>query len=157
MASEVTPLAVIKNTETGKKCPLADYLLTPSVTIIDPMFGVSLSKKARTDCGINVLVHVVDAYVPVITNEYTDGLAKSQRLGQVIQRGFVAREKMHNAATIDGMAVSSTFLGIIHSMAHKTGAAFRLPYGRCVAMLLKSETTAEGVEVLAKAKTSTHI
>ncbi|ELP91748.1 hypothetical protein EIN_522050 [Entamoeba invadens IP1] len=80
-----------------------------------------------------------------------------RRLGQVIQRGFVAREKMHNAATIDGMAVSSTFLGIIHSMAHKTGAAFRLPYGRCVAVLLKSETMAEGVEVLAKAKTSTHI
>ncbi|ELP94519.1 hypothetical protein EIN_115900 [Entamoeba invadens IP1] len=76
MASEVTPLAVIKNTETGKKCPLEDYSLTPSVAIIDPMFCVSLSKTSIADCGINVLVCVVVAYVSVMANECTDGLAK---------------------------------------------------------------------------------
>ncbi|ELP86395.1 hypothetical protein EIN_029760 [Entamoeba invadens IP1] len=114
-----------------------------------------INKRARAGCGIDVLVHVVVAYVPTVLLKVSQ--ISLRRLGQVIQWGFVARENMHNAATIDGMAFSSTFLGIIHSMAHKTGTAFRLPYGRCVAVLLKSETTAEGVEVLAKAKTSTHI
>ncbi|ELP89074.1 hypothetical protein EIN_147020 [Entamoeba invadens IP1] len=146
MESEVTPFAVIKNTETGKKCPLEEYSLTPSVAIIDPMFCVSLPKKARTDCGINVLVHVVDAYVPVITNEYTDGLVK--KTGKLVFDDYF--ESFNGVLLQERRCTMQLPLMV-------SRAAFNLPYGRCVAVLLKSETTAEGVEVLAKAKTSTHI
>ncbi|ELP94639.1 alcohol dehydrogenase, putative [Entamoeba invadens IP1] len=149
--SEVTPFAVISDTETGKKYPLADYSLTPSVAIIDPMFCVSLPKRAIADCGIDVLVHAVEAYVSVMANEYTDGLAKEavklvfDNLVKSYNGDLVAREKMHNAATIAGMAFASAFLGIVHSMAHKVGAAFHLPHGRCVAVLLPHVIRYNGV------------
>ncbi|GAB1219826.1 hypothetical protein ENUP19_0043G0011 [Entamoeba nuttalli] len=140
--SEVTPFAVISDHETGKKYPLADYSLTPSVAIIDPMFTMSLPKRAIADTGLDVLVHATEAYVSVMANEYTDGLAREavklvfENLLKSYNGDLEAREKMHNAATIAGMAFASAFLGMDHSMAHKVGAAFHLPHGRCVAVLL---------------------
>ena len=140
--SEVTPFAVISDKETGKKYPLADYSLTPSVAIVDPMFTMSLPKRAIADTGLDVLVHAVEAYTSVMANEFTDGLAREgvklvfENLVNSYNGDLVAREKMHNAATIAGMAFASAFLGVDHSMAHKVGAAFHLPHGRCVAILL---------------------
>ncbi|ELP93993.1 alcohol dehydrogenase, putative [Entamoeba invadens IP1] len=149
--SEVTPFAVISDTDTGKKYPLADYSLTPSVAIIDPMFTVSLPKRAIADTGLDVLVHSVEAYVSVMANEYTDGLAKEavklvfDNLVKSYNGDLIAREKMHNAATIAGMAFASAFLGIAHSLAHKVGAAFHIPHGRCVAVLLPHVIRYNGV------------
>jgi acetaldehyde dehydrogenase/alcohol dehydrogenase len=140
--SEVTPFAVISDRETGKKYPLADYSLTPSVAIVDPTFCTSLPKRSIADCGLDVLVHAVEAYVSVMSNEFTDGLAIEaiklvfNNLVKSYNGDLVAREKMHNAATIAGMAFASAFLGVDHSMAHKIGAVYHLPHGRCVAVLL---------------------
>ncbi|ELP87574.1 NADPH-dependent butanol dehydrogenase, putative [Entamoeba invadens IP1] len=135
--SEVTPFVVIS--DTGKKYPFATYSLTPSVAIIDPMFCVSLTKRVIADCGIDVLVHAIEAYVSVMANEYTDGLAKEavklafDNLVKSYNGDLIAREKMHNAATI---AFSSAFFGIAHSTTHKVGAVFHVPNGKCVAVLL---------------------
>ena len=140
--SEVTPFAVISDTDTGKKYPLADYSLTPSVAIVDPTFTMTLPKRAIADTGLDVLVHAVEAYVSVMANDFTDGLAREavklvfDHLVKSYNGNLESREKMHNAATIAGMAFGSAFLGMDHSMAHKIGAAFHLPHGRCVAVLL---------------------
>ena len=140
--SEVTPFAVISDKETGKKYPLADYSLTPSVAIVDPTFCTSLPKRSIADCGLDVLVHALEAYVSVMSNEFTDGLAIEaiklvfNNLVKSYNGDLVAREKMHNAATIAGMAFASAFLGMDHSMAHKVGAVYHLPHGRCVAVFM---------------------
>ncbi|KAL7711753.1 Aldehyde-alcohol dehydrogenase 2 [Entamoeba marina] len=140
--SEVTPFAVISDLETGKKYPLADYSLTPSVAIIDPTFTLSLPKRAIADTGLDVLTHAVEAYVSAMSNDFTDGLCVEaiklvfDNLVKSYNGNLDSREKMHNAATIAGMAFGSAFLGMDHSMAHKIGAIYHIPHGRCVAVLL---------------------
>ena len=142
--SEVTSFAVITDKVKNKKYPLADYELTPDVAIIDPDLVMSLPKSITADTGMDVLTHALEAYVSVMASDYTDGLAEKavelvyKYLREAYEHGDnkIAREKMHNASTIAGMAFTNAFLGVCHSMAHKIGAEFHLPHGRINAILL---------------------
>ncbi|AEI39992.1 bifunctional acetaldehyde-CoA/alcohol dehydrogenase [Paenibacillus mucilaginosus] len=142
--SEVTSFAVITDKKQGQtKYPLADYELTPDVAIIDPDYVYSLPKTAVADTGMDVLTHAIEAYVSVMANDYTDGLAMKaiQLVFQNLEKSYatadpVAREKMHNASTIAGMAFANAFLGINHSLAHKWGGEFHTAHGRTNAILM---------------------
>ncbi|MFD5373030.1 bifunctional acetaldehyde-CoA/alcohol dehydrogenase [Streptomyces griseoincarnatus] len=143
--AEVTPFAVISDPATGKKYPLADYALTPSVAIIDPLLTTALPPALAADSGFDALTHAIEAYVSVYANDFTDGLAlHAVRLifghleAAVNDRegSADAREKMHNAGTIAGMAFGNAFLGIVHAMSHTLGATFHIAHGRTNAVLL---------------------
>ena len=142
--SEVTSFAVITDKVKNKKYPLADYELTPDVAIVDPDLVMSLPKKITADTGMDVLTHAIESYVSNMASDYTDGLAEKaaelvfKNLREAYNNGNnkVAREKMHNASTIAGMAFTNAFLGINHSIAHKMGAEFHLAHGRINAILL---------------------
>lgn len=142
--SEVTSFAVITDKEKNKKYPLADYELTPDVAIVDPDLVMSLPKSITADTGMDVLTHSLEAYVSNMASDYTDGLAEKavEIVMQYLEMAYddgtnqLAREKMHNASTIAGMAFTNAFLGINHSLAHKIGAEFHLPHGRINAILL---------------------
>jgi acetaldehyde dehydrogenase / alcohol dehydrogenase len=143
--SEVTPFAVITDTATGQKYPLADYALTPSVAIIDPALTTRLPKDVTADSGFDALTHCIETYVSVYANDFTDGLAFQgirlifDNLEKAVTNGPnspLAREKMHNAGTIAGMAFGSAFLGVVHAMAHTLGATFHVAHGRANALLL---------------------
>lgn len=142
--SEVTSFAVITDKEKNKKYPLADYELTPDVAIVDPDLVMSLPKSITADTGMDVLTHAIEAYVSNMASDYTDGLAEKavELVMKYLETAYndgsnkVARERMHNASTIAGMAFTNAFLGINHSLAHKIGAEFHLPHGRINAILL---------------------
>ena len=142
--SEVTSFAVITDKEQGKKYPLTAYELTPNVAIVDPDFVSTLPKSLTADTGMDVLTHALEAYVSNMATDYTDALAEKatklvfENLEEAYNHGDnkYARERMHNASTMAGMAFSNAFLGICHSMAHKLGAVFHLPHGRINAILL---------------------
>lgn len=143
--SEVTSFAVISDKKNNMKYPLADYELTPNVAIIDPQFVMSLPKTATADTGLDVLTHAIEAYVSVMASDYTDGLAIKaiQLVFQYLPRAYKnssadaeAREKMHNASCIAGMAFTNAFLGLNHSIAHKIGGEYHIPHGRANAVLL---------------------
>lgn len=143
--SEVTSFSVITDKENGNiKYPLADYELTPDVAIIDSQFTDTMPKTIVADTGLDVLTHAIEAYVSVMASDYTDGLAL-QAISQVFEylvRSYenptdrLAREKMHNASAIAGMAFTNAFLGINHSLAHKLGSRFHIAHGRANAILL---------------------
>ena len=142
--SEVTSFAVITDKNQNKKYPLADYELTPDVAIVDPDLVMSLPKTITADTGMDVLTHAIESYVSNMASDYTDGLAEKavelvfKNIREAYNNGSnkEAREKMHNASTIAGMAFTNAFLGINHSLAHKIGAEFHLPHGRINAILL---------------------
>ncbi|MGA5328246.1 bifunctional acetaldehyde-CoA/alcohol dehydrogenase [Streptomyces griseoincarnatus] len=143
--AEVTPFAVISDPATGKKYPLADYALTPSVAIIDPLLTTALPPALAADSGFDALTHAIEAYVSVYANDFTDGLALHAvrlifgRLEAAVndrEGSPDAREKMHNAGTIAGMAFGNAFLGIVHAMSHTLGATFHIAHGRTNAVLL---------------------
>ncbi len=142
--SEVTSFAVITDKEKNKKYPLADYELTPDVAIVDPDLVMSLPKSVTADTGMDVLTHALEAYVSNMASDYTDGLAEKavELVFEYLEKAYddgtnkLAREKMHNASTIAGMAFTNAFLGVNHSIAHKIGAEFHLPHGRINAILL---------------------
>lgn len=142
--SEVTSFAVITDKKTNKKYPLADYELTPDVAIVDPDLVLSLPQKITADTGMDVLTHAIEAYVSNMASDYTDGLAEKavelvfKNIREAYYHGDnkTAREHMHNASTIAGMAFTNAFLGINHSLAHKIGAEFHMAHGRINAILL---------------------
>ena len=146
--AEVTPFAVISDPSTGKKYPLADYALTPSVAIIDPVLTAKMPPSLAADSGFDALTHATEAYVSVYANDFTDGMAMQavrlifENLATSVNGDPAdpatqdARETMHNAGTIAGMAFGNSFLGIVHAMAHVVGSTYHLVHGRTNATLL---------------------
>lgn len=143
--SEVTPFAVVTDRRNNIKYPLADYALTPSMAIVDPELVLNMPKQLTAYGGLDALTHALEAYVSVLASEYTNGLALEairlifKYLPSAYHNGAAdpkAREKMHYAATIAGMAFANGFLGICHSMAHQLGAAFHIPHGLANAMMI---------------------
>lgn len=153
--SEVTSFAVISDKKENKKYPLADYELTPDVAIIDPDFVMSVPKKSTAWTGMDVLTHSYEAYVSILASDYTDALAihAIDMVFKYLRNSFdqgaanpVAREKMHNASTIAGMAFTNAFLGVNHSLAHKLGGEFHVAHGCANAILLPHVIRYNGVE-----------
>ncbi|MCC3766169.1 bifunctional acetaldehyde-CoA/alcohol dehydrogenase [Streptomyces sp. UNOC14_S4] len=143
--AEVTPFAVISDPATGRKYPLADYALTPSVAIVDPLLTKDLPPALAADSGFDALTHATEAYVSVYANDFTDGLALHaiRLVFENLERAVNDRaaqpkacEKVHNASTVAGMAFGNAFLGIVHAMAHTLGATFHVAHGRTNAILL---------------------
>lgn len=145
--SEVSPFAVLNDNVENKKYPLADYSLTPTIAIVDPEFVTNLPKDVTADTGLDVLTHVTEAYVSTMASDFTDGICEKvvQLVFEYLPRAYkngandpLAREKMHNASTLAGMAFANAFLGMDHAMAHKLGAKFHIPHGRICGILLPS-------------------
>ena len=143
--SEVTPFAVVTDDATGKKYPIADYSLTPDMAIVDPELVMNMPKRLTAYGGIDALTHALEAMVSVLSTEFTNSLALEairilfKYLPDSYNNGsqdMKAREKVHYAATMSGMAFANAFLGICHSMAHKLGARFDLPHGLANALLI---------------------
>ena len=129
-ATEVTAFSVITDYHKGIKYPLADYNITPDIAIVDPELAETMPKKLTAHTGMDAMTHAIEAYVSTVANDYTDPLAlhATDMIHDELVHSFAgekhAREVMHNAQCLAGMAFSNALLGIVHSMAHKTGAAF---------------------------------
>jgi len=145
--SEVTPFAVVTDEKTGMKYPLADYALTPNMAIVDPNLVMNMPKSLTAFGGIDAVTHALEAYASVMANEYSDGQALQalQLLKDYLPSSYangakdpIAREKVHNAATIAGIAFANAFLGICHSMAHKLGSEFHIPHGLANALMISN-------------------
>ena len=129
-ATEVTAFSIITDYEKGIKYPIADFEITPDVAIVDPALAQTMPKKLVAHSGMDAMTHAIEAYVSTAHCDYTDPLA--MHAIKMIQRDLVnsyngdenARNEMHNAQCLAGMAFSNALLGIVHSMAHKTGAVF---------------------------------
>ena len=153
--SEVTSFAVISDKKENKKYPIADYELTPDVAIIDPEFVMSVPKNSTAWTGMDVLTHAIEAYISILASDYTDALAihAIEMVFKYLRASYdegaanpLAREKMHNASTIAGMAFTNAFLGINHSLAHKLGGEYHIPHGCANAILLPHVIRYNGVE-----------
>ena len=129
-ATEVPAFSIITDYAKGIKYPIADFEITPDVAIVDPALAQTMPKKLVAHTGMDAMTHAIEAYVSTARCDYTDPLA--MHAIKMIQRDLVnsyngdvtARNEMHNAQCLAGMAFSNALLGIVHSMAHKTGAAF---------------------------------
>ena len=140
--SEVTPFAVITDSETHVKYPLADYALTPNIAIVDSQFVETVPAKTTAWTGLDVLCHATESYVSVMATDYTRGWSLQtikgvmENLPKSVQGDKLARRKMHDFSTMAGMAFGQAFLGINHSLAHKMGGAFGLPHGLLIAIAM---------------------
>ena len=144
--SEVTPFSIITDDETHVKYAIADYALTPNMAIIDPNFVDGMPKGLTAASGIDALVHSIEAYVSCMATNFTNSnaLEATKLVFKYLERSYkngasdpLAREKMHYAATIAGMAFANSFLGLCHSMAHKLGAMYNVPHGVANALLIR--------------------
>lgn len=143
--SEVTPFTIITDEKTDTKYAITDYALTPDMAIVDPEFVLGMPKSLTAFSGLDVLTHAIEAYTSVFSTNFTEGQALEairlvfKYLKSSYEKGaqdINAREKMHYAATIAGMAFANAFLGLSHSMAHKLGAMYHIPHGLANALLL---------------------
>ncbi|PZV01552.1 MAG: bifunctional acetaldehyde-CoA/alcohol dehydrogenase [Leptolyngbya sp.] len=143
--SEVTPFAVVTDDRVGIKYPLADYALTPNVAIVDPALTLHMPRSLTAFGGIDALTHALESYVSIMASDFTDGLALQaisllmEYLPRAYKHGAAdpeAREKVHYAATIAGMAFANAFLGVCHSLAHKLGSTFHVPHGLANALMI---------------------
>jgi len=129
-ATEVTAFSVITDYAKGIKYPLADFNITPDVAIVDPALAETMPAKLTAHTGMDAMTHAIEAYVSTLNCEYTDPLALHaiemihDNLKKSYEGDMACRDKMHDAQCLAGMAFSNALLGIVHSMAHKTGAAF---------------------------------
>lgn len=129
-ATEVTAFSVITDYSKGIKYPLADFNITPDVAIVDPALAETMPRKLTAHTGMDAMTHAIEAYVSTLHCEYTDPLALhaiemiNEYLIPSYNGDMEARDKMHDAQCLAGMAFSNALLGIVHSMAHKTGAAY---------------------------------
>lgn len=144
-ATEVTAFSVITDYQKGVKYPLADFNITPDVAIIDPALAETMPAKLTANTGMDAMTHAIEAYVSTLHCDYTDPLALhaikmiNELLVDSYNGNMEARDRMHNAQCLAGMAFSNALLGIVHSMAHKTGAAFsggHIVHGAANAMYL---------------------
>jgi len=142
--SEVTSFSVVTDSSSGTKYPIGSYELTPSIAIIDPNLTLTVPPSVTADTGMDVLAHAIESYVSVVASDYTDPLALRaiqlvfEYLPQAYKDGSnqLAREKMHNASTIAGMAFTNAFLGLNHCLAHTLGATFHIAHGRANALVM---------------------
>ena len=143
--SEVTPFAIITDDQTGVKYAIADYALTPNVAIVDPNLVDTMPKGLTAVSGYDAITHAIEAYVSAMATNFTNSnsLEALKLLFRYLKRSYdngakdpVAREKVHYASTIAGMAFANAFLGVCHSMAHKLGAMFHVPHGMANALLI---------------------
>ena len=157
--SEVTPFSVVTDSKTHVKYPLADYAITPDMAIVDSSLVMDMPKGLTAASGIDAIVHALESFVSVLATEYTNGLALEslrvlfEYLPVAYKEGAgnpIAREKVHNASTIAGMAFANAFLGISHSMAHKLGAAFNIPHGVANALVISHVINYNAEEVPTK-------
>ena len=129
-ATEVTAFSVITDYQKGIKYPLADFNITPDVAIVDPALAETMPPKLTAHTGMDAMTHAIEAYVSTLHCNYTDPLALwaikliAENLKNSYEGDMEARKTMHDAQCLAGMAFSNALLGIVHSMAHKTGAAF---------------------------------
>ena len=144
-ATEVTAFSVITDYKTGIKYPLADFNITPDVAVVDPALAQTMPPKLTAYTGMDALTHAIEAYVSTMHSPFTDPLALQaikmvfEYLPASYKGDKSAREQMHYAQCLAGMAFSNAMLGIVHSMAHKTGAAYQnghIPHGCANAMYL---------------------
>ena len=167
-ATEVTAFSIITDYDKGIKYPIADFEITPDVAIVDPELAETMPKKLVAHTGMDAMTHAIEAYVSTANSDFTDPLALHAI--EMIQNDLIdsyngdmdKRDAMHNAQCLAGMAFSNALLGIVHSMAHKTGAAFadhgaHIIHGAANAMYLpkviaynaKDETAKERYGVIA--------
>lgn len=144
-ATEVTAFSVITDYSTGVKYPLADFNITPDIAIVDPALAESMPQTLTAHTGMDALTHAIEAYVSTVHSVFTDPLALKaiamvkDYLQSSYEKDMASREQMHYAQCLAGMAFSNALLGIVHSMAHKTGAAFstgHIPHGCANAIYL---------------------
>jgi acetaldehyde dehydrogenase/alcohol dehydrogenase len=143
--SEVTPFTIITDEKTNTKYAIGDYALLPDMAIIDPQFVLNMPKSLTAFSGLDTLTHAIEAYTSLFATPFTDPqaleavrlvhryLPNAYKLGA---KDITAREQMHYAATIAGLAFANAFLGVCHSMAHKLGAMYHVPHGLANAFLL---------------------
>ncbi|GAA5785174.1 bifunctional acetaldehyde-CoA/alcohol dehydrogenase [Chitiniphilus shinanonensis] len=157
--SEVTPFAVVTDEKTGTKYPIADYELTPTMAIVDPNLVMNMPKSLTAFGGIDAVTHALEAYVSIMANEYSDAQALQalKLLKGYLPSSYLngakdpkAREMVHNAATIAGIAFANAFLGVCHSMAHKLGAEFHLAHGLANALLISNVIRYNAVDIPTK-------
>ena len=162
-ATEVTAFSVITDYAKGIKYPLADFNITPDVAIVDPELAETMPKKLTAHTGMDAMTHAIEAYVSTLHCNYTDPLALhaikmiSADLVDSYNGDMDARDRMHDAQCLAGMAFSNALLGIVHSMAHKTGAAFadygaHIIHGAANAMYLPKVIAFNAKDPTAKAR-----
>ena len=141
-ATEVTAFSVITDYSTKIKYPLADFEITPDIAIVDPKIALTMPKKLTAHTGMDAMTHAIEAYTAGLKSDFSDPLAIKaivmidEYLVDSYNGDKDARGKMHIAQCLAGMAFSNALLGIVHSLAHKTGAQYDLPHGCCNAIML---------------------